>query len=71
MPEEITNSKTHEMTKIVIRKCQDCGKPLSMLTNASACIMAVRCPECHAYFEEHHRPKPQSSNEGKSNGATK
>ena len=39
-----------EYTKVVNRKCQDCGKPLSILCNESAQIVAVRCPECFQTF---------------------
>jgi len=42
--------KEHEYTKVVNQKCQDCGKPLSILCNESAQIVAVRCPECFQTF---------------------
>ena len=42
--------KVHEYTKIVNRKCQDCGKRVSILCNESAKIVAVRCPDCFQTF---------------------
>ena len=39
-----------EYTKIVNRKCQDCGKLLSILCNERCQIVAVRCPDCFQTF---------------------
>lgn len=42
--------KVHEYTKIVNRKCQDCGKQVSILCNERCQIVAVRCPDCFQTF---------------------
>ena len=42
--------KEHEYTKIVNRKCQDCGKQVNILCNESCQIVAVRCPDCFQTF---------------------
>ena len=34
------------LTKIVNKRCQDCGKQLSILCNENCQIVAARCPEC-------------------------
>jgi len=39
-----------ETSKIVRRKCQDCGEELEILCNASAQIVAIRCPKCTKQF---------------------
>lgn len=39
-----------ELTKIVNRKCQDCGKQVSILCNESCQVVAVRCPDCFQTF---------------------
>ena len=35
-----------ELTRVVNKKCQDCGRQLSILCNENCQIIAVRCPEC-------------------------
>ena len=39
-----------ELTKIVNRKCQDCGRQVSILCNESCQIVSVRCPDCFQMF---------------------
>lgn len=39
-----------EFTKIINKKCQDCGMKVSILCNETAKIVAVRCPSCILEF---------------------
>ena len=39
-----------EYTKVVNRKCHDCGKQVSILCNETSQIVAVRCPDCFQAF---------------------
>ena len=39
-----------EYTKVVNRKCQDCGKRVSILCNESCQVVSVRCPDCFQTF---------------------
>ena len=41
---------SRETTKTVNRKCQDCGKQVSILCNERCQIVAVRCPDCFQTF---------------------
>ena len=41
-----------ELTKIVRKKCQDCGKEIGVLCNTSAFIVAARCSYCLRRFDE-------------------
>ena len=38
------------LTKIVNKKCQDCGEHVSILCNEKCYIVTARCPECLRIF---------------------
>ena len=40
-----------ETTKIVNKKCQDCGREVSILCNETAKIVSVRCSDCVLEFK--------------------
>ena len=46
----VADLEMRETTKTVNKKCQDCGKPLSILCSEKCKIVAVRCPDCLQTF---------------------
>ena len=46
-----------EMTKIVIKQCQECSNPIQILCNETADIVSVRCPHCYAWWSDRNEKK--------------